>query len=280
VEVAQRIRQSGSALTGAERRVAETLLARPQLVGFGTVADLAAAAGTGAATVIRLATKLGFTGFSDLQESVQHELARQLRPAAERIRERGADDPLEQHRAAEIGNVMATLDAVEPDTWRAVVALLADLDRQILVVAGDAATGVATQFVTDLFSLRHDVVLADGNEIEVRRQLAFAGENGVVLAIDLRRYDRWVLDLVVAADERALTVVAITDSVLSPLAQRSAHTFVTAAAAVSPFDSHVGTLALLNLLVASVADLLRPTAAERLDRAERAWSTSGALTDG
>ena len=76
----------------AERRVAEVVLEHPQLVAFGTVADLAERSGSGAATVVRLATKLGFDGFTALQASVQHDLARQLRPAAERIREPAATD--------------------------------------------------------------------------------------------------------------------------------------------------------------------------------------------
>src|SRR4029077_3711719 len=57
MEVEQRVRDAGPQLTTAERRVAEVVLARPQLVGFGTVADLAEAASAGAATVVRLAAK-------------------------------------------------------------------------------------------------------------------------------------------------------------------------------------------------------------------------------
>ncbi|HZY07265.1 MAG TPA: hypothetical protein VFE69_05950, partial [Ilumatobacteraceae bacterium] len=87
VEVADRIGKSSTSLTNAERRVAEVVLANPQLVAFGTVADLAESAGSGAATVVRLATKLGFEGFSALQASIQQDLANQLRPAAERIRD-------------------------------------------------------------------------------------------------------------------------------------------------------------------------------------------------
>jgi len=86
MQVADRIGSQGAALTTAERRVAEVVLARPQLVAFGTVADLASAAGSGAATVVRLSTKLGYDGFTALQAAVQAELAAQLRPAAERIR--------------------------------------------------------------------------------------------------------------------------------------------------------------------------------------------------
>ena len=85
VEVAERIGRANTSLTPAERRVAEVVLERPQLVAFGTVAELAEAAASGAATVVRLAGKLGYDGFTGLQASVQHSLAGQLRPAAERM---------------------------------------------------------------------------------------------------------------------------------------------------------------------------------------------------
>ena len=98
MEVAERIRTHGASLTSAERRVAEAILAEPQAVGFGTVADLARAAEVGAASVVRLATKLGFDGYSDLQQCVQHDLTQQLRPAAERIHEAG-EGPRTEHAA-------------------------------------------------------------------------------------------------------------------------------------------------------------------------------------
>ena len=157
MEVEERVRDAGPQLTTAERRVAQVVLERPQLVGFGTVADLAEAATAGAATVVRLAAKLGFEGFSALQASIQRDLAKQLRPAAERIRELGGDQPITRHRAAELSNVQATLDAVDPDTLECVVGLLADLDREVLVLAGDAERGIALQCSTELGALRAGV---------------------------------------------------------------------------------------------------------------------------
>ena len=47
--------------------------------------------------MVRLATKLGFDGFTALQASVQHDLANQLRPAAERIREPVGSDLVGRH---------------------------------------------------------------------------------------------------------------------------------------------------------------------------------------
>ena len=252
---------------------------RPQLVGFGTVADLAEAAGAGAATVVRFAAKLGFDGFSALQASVQRDLAHQLRPAAERIRELAGDAPIERHRSAELSNVAATLDAVEPATLEAVVALLADVGQTVLVLAGDAERGVARQFATDLGALRPGVELVDGSEVAVRRQLALTVVPATVVVVDLRRYERWLLEAFEQAREAGHTIVALSDGVLSPLAMGADHSFAIAAASVSPFDSHVGTLALFDLLVANAAERLRGIAADRLQQVEAAWAAAGSLTD-
>jgi DNA-binding MurR/RpiR family transcriptional regulator len=55
--------------------------------------------------------------------------------------------------------------------------------------------------------------------------------------------------------------------------------FTLAAHSASPFDSHVATLAVLELLVAGVAERIRDEAAPRLERAEAAWAAARSLTD-
>jgi DNA-binding MurR/RpiR family transcriptional regulator len=251
--------------------VAEVVLARPQLVAFGTVAELASAAGSGAATVVRLSTKLGYDGFTALQAAVQAELAAQLRPAAERIREPAGADLTTRHQQLEVANVHASLRAVSAETLAAVVDHLADRDARVFVLSGDASRGVALQFVGDLGSLRDDVTLIDGNPIAVRRQAALLHAGDVLLTLDLRRYERWVVDVAQSARAAGVWSVALTDSVLSPLAQIADATVVLAAAGSGPFDSHTGTLAVFDLFVSAVADRLRAHATERLDRLEAVW---------
>ena len=142
-EVTERITVAGRRLTAAERRVAQVILERPQLVAFGTVADLAGQAGAGAATVVRLAGKLGFDGFSALQSSIRRDLSHQLRPAVERIRELEGTRTTERHRAAAQCNVQATLDGVDHADLDKAVQLLGDLAHPVLVLAGDAQHGIA-----------------------------------------------------------------------------------------------------------------------------------------
>ena len=255
------------------------MLERPQLVAFGTVAELAEAAASGAATVVRLASKLGYDGFTGLQASVQHALAGQLRPAAERIREPAATDAIGRHLQLEVDNVTTTLRSLGADALAEVVAQLASHNHRVFVLSGDASLGVARQLVADLRALRDDVDLIEGNDVAVRRAVAQLRATDVLVTIDLRRYDRWVVEATRAARAGGVWCVTITDSLLSPLAALADRTLTVAAAGAGPFDSHVGTLALANVLVAGVADRLRREATERLDRAESAWQAGGALTD-
>jgi DNA-binding MurR/RpiR family transcriptional regulator len=274
VDVAARIGELSGSLTRSERLVAEVVLARPQLVAFGTVADLASAAGAGAATVVRLAAKLGFDGFTGLQASVRDDLGRQLRPAAERIREQSGGPLVEQLSAVERSNVQSSLSGVDAATLDIAARRLADQTARVLVLSGDASRGVAQQFAGDLGVLRDDVVLVDGNEIAVARHLALLRSTDVLVVLDLRRYERWVVDAARTAAAAGVWSVALTDSVLSPLAAVADATFVISAASSGPFDSHVGTLAVFNLLVAAVAEQLREVATTRLDRLEAVWRQS------
>jgi DNA-binding MurR/RpiR family transcriptional regulator len=279
-DVATRIAERRERLTPAERRVASVVLDDPQVVAFGTVAGLAERAGTSPATVVRFAGKLGLDGFVGLQAGIQEELARQLRPAAERIRQRPPSDVLGRSLDVELENVHRTLEAVDRRSFAAAIARLADRRHRVGVLAAEASHGIAAQVAADLGLVRPGVTLLSGSEVRVDRLLADFDQGDTVLAVDLRRYERWVLATARRAADRGVGIVAVTDSSLSPLADLGGPTFVAAAASAGPFDSHVGILALANALVAAVAARLRVSATRRLDRVEAAWRESGSLVDG
>jgi DNA-binding MurR/RpiR family transcriptional regulator len=278
--VEELISASRDDLTPAERRVAEVVLADPQAVAFGTVAGIAGRAGTSGATVVRLATRLGYDGFVALQSGVQAELASRLRPASERIRQPASSDVVGNTLAAELDNVHATLAAVDAAMFETAVRLLAHRGSRVLVLPGDALHGVALVFATELGMLRPAVELLAGSEVRVARALAHVDRHDVLVVFDIRRYDRWVLDTAHRARDLGASVLAVTDSPLSPLANGAAASFAVSAVGVGPFDSHTGTLALVNAIVSGVAARLRTSATARLDRVERAWSDSAALFDG
>ncbi len=278
--IAARIEEHRAVLSPAERQVAQVVLRDPEAVAFGTVARIATEAGTSGASVVRLATRLGFPGFSGLQAAVQSAIGQQLRPAVERIRAEKGSDVLSRTLRAETDNVQRTLTAVDSTAFAEAVRLIADRRRQVIVVAGDAETGVGAMFATALSLVRDDVSQAGGSDVAVARQMAGCGADTVVVAIDLRRYERWVVEHVTRAVAAGATAIAVTDSLLSPLAAQATVTFTVAAEGAGVFDSHVGTLALTNALVTGAAARLRRSATDRLDAVEAAWRAAGALVEG
>jgi DNA-binding MurR/RpiR family transcriptional regulator len=263
-------------LTGAELRVAEVVLADPEKVAFGTVADIAARAGTGGATVMRLATKAGFDGFKKLQEAVQEDLTTRLRPAAERIRVQKSNNILEGSANTETLNVHRTLDNVDPQGLKAAAKTLAT-GRSIAVLASDAAQGVASLFAADIGMLRSDVTSISGSTVGAVRLSSRLGKGDVLVVVDVARYDAAVVDLVGALHGAGVSIIALTDSALAPIARDASIAFTFANEGVGPFDSYVGALALLNLLVAEVARRLQETASVHLDRLEASWTQLRAL---
>lgn len=280
MDVTSRIRAVEPPFTAAEQRVADVVSEQPQHVAFGTVAAVAAEAGTGAATVMRVCAKLGFDGFTDLQAAVRDEVASRLRPAVERIRDGDVGrSVLERALEMETHNIEATLGSIDRRAHDRAVALLADAERHVVVISGDASRGVAIQFTSDLQHLRPNVELLDGNPVAVGRRLALADRDDVVLALDLRRYDAWLLDSVERFSTAKASVITVCDRATGPLAAMADLAFVVQADAVGPFDSHVGTLALLGTLTAGVARTLRRSATRRLARTESTWADLGALRD-
>lgn len=278
--VASRIRGASPKLSPAQRRIADCVLADPQLVAFGTVADLAREAGASGASVVRLATRLGYEGFIGLQEAAQGELSDRLRPAASRIRDLPPGDVVARALSTSTQAVEATLAGLDRSVFGHAVDLLADPERSVAVIAGTAGAGIAGHAGDELRMLRSGVEVIGGTRVAVGQSIARLRDGDVVLALDLRRYDRWLLDAVEYAVGEGVELIALTDGPGSPLAKGARALLVVEGEGIGPFDNYVGALALLAALVAGVAEALRTDATEDLDRVERTWQALGALTDG
>ena len=220
MDVAALIEQHQDRLTPAERRVATVVLDQPQLVAFGTVAELARQASTSGASVIRLSTKLGFDGFSSLQDTVQRDLGRQLRPATARIRQPEAGDLLDRALHVELDNTQATLDNVDRERFGLAIQRAGQLGHPRLRAGrrGLERHRRAARRRTCRCCVPASCS-STGSAVRVHRTLAELRPGDTVLTLDLPRYDAWLIGAAEAAASRHATVIALSDSVLSPLAR-------------------------------------------------------------
>ena len=274
----ERIGDVAGALPPAQARVARLLDEAPSVVAFGTVAEVASHADTSPQTVLRLAARLGHRGFPGLQDEVRAELVSRLPPAADRIRHRPGPDLPGEVRAADEHNLARSLD-VDAALLTSVVELLADHGRRIGVLAADSWVGVGALFAGHLSQLRDEVVVVDGPAPRVIRQVTMLGAGDVLVVLDVRRYERWVLDAVEQAAAAGVVIVAVSDGPTSPLFALAVHRFVVGVGSPGPFESATGVVALLHLLSTETAARLRTAAGGRLDAVETAWADRDALID-
>ena len=87
--------------------------------------------------------------------------------------------------------------------------------------------------------------------------------------MDTRRYERWVIEAAAQARAAGASVVAITDTPLSPLVAGSdAHLLVRVVGA-GPFDSLTGALSVVNALAAGVAARAHLGAGQQVEKSRR-----------
>ncbi|MDJ0664995.1 MAG: MurR/RpiR family transcriptional regulator [Acidimicrobiia bacterium] len=266
--LSQLIAASGNRLTPTERRIAEAVIAEPTLLAFGTVSDLAEAVGTSRPSIVRFATKLGFSGYPPLQDHVRRDLANQLSRPSVRIR-RGPDGhAVRSDIGQSIDSVFAALDG---GRLTELAKHLSDAG-QVLVLSGETSRAGAHALVSGLSMLRPRVRLLE--ERNLGRDLADTTPDDLVVVIDFPRYRSSVVRAARLLADSGGRILAITDGPLSPVARVTDLWCAVDVPAIGPFDSSLPAVALAELLVMEVAAQQQVGATERIDRTEDMWSAT------
>jgi DNA-binding MurR/RpiR family transcriptional regulator len=256
-------------LTPTDRRIAEAVLDDPTLVAFGTVTDLAIAVETSRPSIVRFATRLGFAGYTDLQDQVRHGLSLQLARPTERIRrERGQALTV---RSAIERSIASVFEAVEGGRLSGLARSIAGA-RTVSIASGESSRAGAHALLSGLGMVRAGVRLLEDQTLG--RELADVGPGDVAVVFDFFRYRRSVVIAARIMAERGAEVIAITDGPLSPLARLTGSWVELYVPAIGPFDSSLPAVAMAELLVAEVARQLKDVVTERIDRTEDLWAAT------
>src|SRR4051812_11264575 len=119
----------------------------PKFASFATAAELGKRVGINAATVVRLAQSLGYSGFPEFQEAIQHRYLASLDAVAlmnVHASERLGDTTLAS-LDQDIRNLAASRSAIDPEMVRRVASLIVNA-RSVLIVGFGSHAGIAMVF--------------------------------------------------------------------------------------------------------------------------------------
>lgn len=270
--IGELVRDRMGSVTPAERKVARALLAAYPVAGLESLTQLAAQAGVAAPTVLRFVRKLGFDGFPEFQRALRSEVqARMSSPVslypAKAIR--GRDEILSESLRTFSRALEKTFHAVPASEFQAVVRLLADERRRVILTGGRFSQLLAHYLYVQLHMLRPGCVLV-GSTFDPRGYaLVDVGRGDVLCAFDYRRYQEDTIVFARAAAARGARVIAFTDPWLSPVAEVADHVVAAYPDAPSPFDSMVAALALTEAVLAGVVARLGERGRRRVETVDR-----------
>jgi DNA-binding MurR/RpiR family transcriptional regulator len=254
--VAERIHRRLDTLTRAERQLANAILENYPVSGLGSITALAEAASVSTPTAVRMAKKLGFGGFPHLQAALRAELEATLsNPIAKHDRwAANAPDTHILNRFADMAmdNMRQTLRQLDPEAFNAVAKLLADRQRGVYLVGGRITRSLADYLFTHMQVIRGDVTLIAANANMWPHYVLNMQKGDVLVAFDIRRYERDILKLAEMAASKGVSLVLFTDQWGSPAAKHATHTFNCRIEAPSAWDSSVVSLFIVEALIAAI----------------------------
>lgn len=254
----------GVRLTPTQRRIAHCLVQHAPAMAYLSAAEVAELAGVSQPSVTRFAVALGHDGYPALRRRLRELTAGTPDGRAD------AGNELQQAVRAEIGNLdrlageLADRDRIA-DTGKLLAA-----SRPLPVLGLRAAAPLAAYFAYFAAKVHPDVrVLDDGGSLLTDRleQAAAAGASAL-LAFVLPRYPRETLDALREAREAGLTVVAITDSPVSPATDHADVLLPAAVGADLVFDLHTAPMALAMVLLQAICDAAPADTQRRLEAFE------------
>lgn len=276
--IAEEINANFDKFTPSERKLANTLLANYPMAGMETITDLAATAGVSTPTVMRTAKKLGFNGFSDMQNTLREELKFTLSdPTWKRehwANNVPADHILNLFTEAVSSNLRLSLKQLNQNVFDDIVQLLADENKTIHLVGGKITRVFAEYLYTHLQVIRKNVYMLPTAPALWSHHLLNVSAGDILITFDVRRYDTDLQELAKLAFSRGVINILFTDQWLSPIERYSRHYIKSQIEAPSAWDSGVVILFFVESIIAAIEQTTRHVSSSRIKELEKIYDFS------
>lgn len=259
--VRDRLMEPGRSFSRSELKVVRVLLANYPAAGLTTVSKLAKQAGVSDPTVLRLALRLGFSGYAAMQEALLAEVEAHMRSPLTLAAETGA--PVSARRKPNVYQsflavTLQQCDAMTRQTatadYERAVALLIDPRMKVLCLGGRFSRFVAGILQRCLHHLRDGTRLLEGPAADLIDELAGITRRNVLVVFDYRRYQADVVAFARQAKARGSAIILFTDTWTSPVADFADVVLAAPTATASPFDTLATPLIQVEAVVAGVAE--------------------------
>lgn len=273
-DIIARIEEKAHSFSKGQRRIADAVLSSYDKIAYMTASKLGEMCGVSESTVVRFAVEMGFAGYPDMQKAIRELLRTRLTPnqriaVSNSLMENA--DPLNGVLSADMARIKATLEHIDRSAFDHTVEALCRAEQ--IYIFGARSSATLAYFLNFNLELTAENIklIAPSSASEIFEQILTIHEGDVLFVISFPRYSKKAVDAAKYAREQGATVIALTNSHLSPLAEHADHLLTAESDMVSFVDSLVAPLSVLNAVMVAVAKKKQAEIAARFDRLERLW---------
>ncbi len=242
-------------LSKGHKKIAEYIMERYDKAAFMTASKLGTIVGVSESTVVRFATELGFEGYPELQRALKEYTSNKL-TTVQRIDvmndQLSGNDVYEKVLNMDIDKIRKTLEEGDRDEFYRTVDTLCNAKN--IYVIGARSAAVLARFLSFYFNMMFDNVklVHTTSTSEMFEQILNIGEKDIMIGISFPRYSTHTVKAFRYAHEQGAKVIAITDSMASPLAEYADNILLARSDMVSFADSLVAPMSVINALIVAV----------------------------
>jgi DNA-binding MurR/RpiR family transcriptional regulator len=268
------IQNNMGSFSKGQKLIGRFILDNYDKAAFMTASKLGQTVNVSESTVVRFAAELGYDGYPAMQKALQ-EMIRSKLTTVQRIEvsndQLGDHDVLAKVVQSDIEKLRLSLEELSREEFSGVVDAIVDARR--IYVIGVRSSAALSDFLTFYFNLMFDNVRQVQTTLasEMFEQLLRVGKGDVVVGISFPRYSTRTVRAMEFARDQGATVVAITDSELSPLYDTANYRLLAKSDMASFVDSMVAPLSIINALIVAVGRKKSDEVTETFGRLERIW---------
>ncbi len=242
-------------LSKGHKKIAEYMLAHYDKAAFMTASKLGSIVGVSESTVVRFATELGYEGYPELQRALK-EFTNNKLTTVQRIDvmndQLGDTEVYEKVLNMDIDKLRKTLEEGDRDEFYGTVDTLCAAKNIYIIGAQSAA--VLARFLSFYFTMMFENVklVHTTSTAEMFEQIINIGEDDIMIGISFPRYSKHTVKAFRFAHSHGAKVIAITDSLASPLAECADHILIARSDMASFADSLVAPMSVINALIVAV----------------------------
>ena len=273
-----KIKNMYPSMSKGHRKIANYILENYDKAGFMTALKLGETAGVSESTAVRFAYELGFEGYPEFQKELSETARRKLtfiqRMDLAENRTKG-QDVLQRVTNLDIDSIRSTMENISKEEFSSIVDIITSA-RKVYIIGSRSAEPLAV-FLHYYLNLMLDEVInvKSSGTTEVLQQVLKINKDDVIIGISFPRYSAQTLNALQYASDRNANVIAITDSLSSPIAKVSKYTLLAKSNMNSFVDSLAGPLSLLNALLVSISVIKKDELSKTFSTLEKIWDEYG-----